>query len=64
MISFISDINVYEIPMNQGEIPKSTRYKKKSIYKRGTDYTSDYWLEKNLITLTETEKKIIQSFSN
>jgi hypothetical protein len=64
LISFISDINAYEIPRNQDEIPKSNLYKKKSIYKRGTDYTSDYWLEKNLLTLTETEKKVIQSFSN
>lgn len=64
LISFISDINVYDIPKNQDEIPKSNLYKKKSIYKRGTDYTSDYWLEKNLLVLTETEKKVIQSFSN
>ncbi len=64
LISFISDINAYEIPKNQDEIPKSKQYKKKSIYKRGTDYTSEYWKEKNLLTLTKTEKKIIQSFSN
>ncbi|MDE0470611.1 MAG: hypothetical protein OXH57_01625 [Ekhidna sp.] len=64
LLSFISGVNIYEIPEDQEPFPKSKAYKNKSIYKRGTDYLSAYWLEKSLITLTEKEKKIIQEISN
>ena len=64
LLSFISGVNIYEIPEDQEPFPKSKAYKKKSIYKRGTDYLSAYWLEKSLITLTEKEKKVIQEISN
>ncbi|MEM0941828.1 MAG: hypothetical protein AAF600_21110 [Bacteroidota bacterium] len=62
-LTFINDINVYDIPTDQERISKSDVYKKKSIYKRGIDYDSDYWSNKSLIQLTELEKDIIQKIS-
>ncbi len=58
--SFITDINVYEIPENQSEIEKKDLFSKKSIYKQGTNFQSQYWSDKSLIGLTDKEKEIIQ----
>lgn len=59
--SFITDINVYHLPTDQFPIDKSRRFTKKSIYKHGTDFQSNYWQEQNLFNLTEEEKDIIQN---
>jgi len=61
---FISDLQIYEIPEEQGPIPKSLVFKKNSLYKRGTDYKSEFWKNKSLMNLTTAEREIIDSFDN
>ena len=62
--SFITDINIYDIPADQSAIDKSLQFNKKSIYKQGTDYQSEYWIDKSLIGLTSEEKEIIENSKN
>lgn len=61
--SFITDINVYEIPVDQSQISKSLQFNKKSIYKQGTSFQSEYWSDKSLLGLTSEEKRIIENAS-
>jgi|GEM_PF-2266116 hypothetical protein len=62
--TFISDLQIYEVPQDQSPIAKSEVFRKKSLYKRETEYKSEYWKNRNLIFLTAAELKIISGFDN
>jgi len=59
--SFITEINIYDIPEDQSDIQRSQIYNKNSIYKRGTSFSSEYWKDKPLSGLSDGEKLVIEN---
>lgn len=60
--SFVSDLQITKLLEDQNPIPKRQRYNKKSLYKRGTDFHTEYWLNKSVFNLTQGELDVIKRF--
>lgn len=58
--SFVSDLQLTGLLKDQNSIPKSNQYTKKSLYKRGTDFQTEYWKNKSVLNLTKREMKVIE----
>ncbi|MBL4559556.1 MAG: hypothetical protein JKX79_01090 [Labilibaculum sp.] len=60
-IRFLSDLIVTDIQVGQiEEEEKRERYKHKSLYKRGNQFSTKFWLSNNSLLLTDEEEKIIK----
>lgn len=60
----MSDLQLTGLLKDQNPIPKSNQYTKKSLYKRGTNFQSEYWKNKSVLNLTKQELKVIERFKN
>jgi hypothetical protein len=58
--SFVSDLQLTGLLKDQNPIPKSNQYTKKSLYKRGTDFQTEYWKNKSVLNLTNRELEVIE----
>lgn len=58
--SFVSDLQLTGLLKDQNPIPKSNQYTKKSLYKRGTDFQTEYWKNKSVLNLTKREMEVIE----
>lgn len=60
-IRFLSDLIVTDIQVGEiEEEEKRERYKHKSLYKRGNQFKTKFWLSNNSLLLTDEEEKIIK----
>jgi hypothetical protein len=59
---FLSDNVVMDYKEGEFELDKSKRYKEKSLFAAGTNFTTEYWKTSNALLLTDAEEKIIKSF--
>jgi hypothetical protein len=60
-IRFLSDLIVTDIQVGKIEDKKIKRYKHKSLYKRGNQYDTEFWLSNNSLMLTDEEERIIKN---
>lgn len=60
-IRFLSDLIVTDIRVGKIEEKKIKSYKYKSLYKRGNQFKTKFWLSNNSLMLTDEEEKIIQN---
>ncbi|PCH68301.1 MAG: hypothetical protein COC06_09820 [Bacteroidales bacterium] len=59
-IRFLSDLIVTDIQVGKVEEKKIKSYKHKSLYKRGNQFKTKFWLSNNSLLLTDEEEKIIK----
>lgn len=59
-IRFLSDLIVTDIQVGKVEEKKMKSYKHKSLYKRGNQFDTKFWLSNNSLMLTDEEEKIIE----
>jgi len=62
--SFVSDLQITKLLIDQNPIPKTNQYNKKSLYKRGTNFKTEYWKNKSVVNLTQKELEIIEKIMN
>ena len=60
-ITFLSDLIVTDIQVGKLEEKKRKSYKHKSLYKRGNQYDTEFWLSNNSLMLTDEEERIIKN---
>jgi hypothetical protein len=58
---FLSDLIVTDIQVGKIEDKKIKRYKHKSLYKRGNQFKTKFWLSNNSLMLTNEEESIIKN---
>lgn len=51
------------IPKDENPISKKDNYKRKSLYRLGTNHSTNFWEGQDVISLTKDEKKIIDSLN-
>ena len=56
----LSDLLVNSISPNTESLNKQDKYSKKSLYKRGTNYRTEFWKTSNSIRLTDKEEAVIE----
>ena len=61
---FKSDLIVTNFSSNLAAFSKKEKYREKSLYYRGTNYTDEFWKKNNSIQLTAEEEAIIKSLQD
>lgn len=61
---FTSDIVITGVSDNYDSFKTKDKYKERSLYERGSNYTDKFWLSNNSIVLTDEEEQIIQTLQN
>lgn len=64
VVKFKSDLVVTGFSGNVPDLGRKEKYKEKSLYENGNNYTEKFWLKNNSIVLTQQEEQIIKSLEN
>jgi hypothetical protein len=57
----MSDVYVMDYKEGEFELDKAKQYDKSSLYLAGNNFTTEFWKTNNIMLLSESEEKIIQS---
>lgn len=57
----VYDMTVLDYKEGEFELFKSRKYKKRSLFENGNQYTEEFWKKYNVMLLSENEEKIINS---
>ncbi len=59
---FKSDCLINQVlPEEKNPISRKDNYRRKSLYRLGTNYSTNFWEEQDVLSLTKDEKRIIES---
>lgn len=64
VLKFKSDLVVTGFNANVPDLARNEKYKEKSLYENGNNYSEKFWLKNNSIVLTQQEEQIIKSLEN
>ena len=57
----VYDMTTLDYAEGEFKLTKEKKYKKRSLFENGNKYTEEFWKKYNIVLLSDSEEKIINS---